>query len=85
MSACAAGMIAYIAVIRPQNERIVLKLTAAGEGLMLFLHLISIYFLNDDLPDYKANRVGFLIIAIVGLYILVNWLIVIYITVMDMK
>lgn len=44
-------MIAYIVVIRPQKEKIMIVLTAAGECLMLFLHLVSIYFLNDNLSD----------------------------------
>jgi len=30
-------------------------LTAAGEGLIFFLHLFSLVFLDENLPEEKAN------------------------------
>jgi hypothetical protein len=51
-------------------------LTAMGEVVLLILHLISIAFLNDNLSDSKSNMLGYIVIAIVGLYILVNWVVV---------
>ena len=85
MSGCAVLMIIYICVIRPQREKINVVLTAAGEFIMLFLHLISIYFLDETLDENKANTIGWVINCLVGAYILINWGIVIALTVMDLK
>jgi len=51
-------------------------LTAVGEALILFLHLFSLVFLNDNLPEDKINQYGWFMIVIVGLYILINWIII---------
>ena len=56
-------------------------LTAFGEGLLLFLHLFSIVFLDEELPEEKANSYGWLMLVIVGLYILINWVVILTITV----
>ena len=40
-------MIAYVVVIKPQKDKIMIILTAAGEIILLILHLISIAFLDD--------------------------------------
>ena len=56
-------------------------LTAVGEALLLFLHLFSLLFLDENLPEEKANRYGWLIIIIIGLYIMTNWVIILSITI----
>ena len=53
MSFTSFVMMIYIAVVKPQNSRIMIVLTAAGEGLLLFLHLFSIVFLDENLPEAK--------------------------------
>jgi hypothetical protein len=55
MSFTACVMIVYVCVIQPQKEKVMIVLTALGEGVLLFLHLYSLLFLNDDLSDDKAN------------------------------
>ena len=62
-----------------------LLLTAAGEGMLLVIHLLSIPFLNPDLSVKTSTKLGWLIVVLTGLYILVNWIVVIAITVADMK
>ena len=59
-------------------------LTAAGEGLLLFLHLFSIVFLDEDLPEEKKTKLGWFVIIIVGMYVLINWVIILTITIKDM-
>lgn len=81
MSLTAIVMIIYVVVIKPQKERIMIVLTALGEGLLLILHLFSIVFIDDNLSDEKANQYGWIMLVIIGLYILSNWIVIIKITV----
>jgi hypothetical protein len=55
-------------------------LTAAGEVILLILHLVSIAFLDDEISEEKSTQIGWFIIVLVGAYILINWVIVITIT-----
>lgn len=84
MSFTALVMMVYIIVIRPQKERIMMILTAAGEGLLLFLHLFSIVFLDSELPEDESNRYGWFVIVLVGLYIFINWSIILTITIKNL-
>lgn len=74
-------MIIYVSVIKPQKEKVMIVLTAVSEGLLLVIHLYSYVFLDPDLPDEKANSYGFLMLAIIGIYIISNWVIIIKITI----
>ena len=56
-------------------------LTAYGEGLLLFLHIFSAAFIDDNLPEETAYLYGWLVIVIIGIYILTNWVVIISITV----
>jgi len=85
MSFTAVIMLIYIIIIRPQKQRIMMILTAAGEGLLLFLHLFSIVFLNPNLDQTKANQYGWFVVVIVGLYIVVNWGIIMGITIVNLR
>eukprot|EP00347_Sterkiella_histriomuscorum_P005534 403356244 len=85
MSATAFVMIIYVCVIKPQKEKVMIILTAFGEGVLLFLHLYSILFLDEDLPEEKSNSYGWFMICIIGLYILTNWVVIIVITVKQLK
>ncbi len=59
-------------------------LNAAGELLLLFLHLFSIVFLDDTLSEDKATQLGWFVIVIVGAYVFVNWVIIFTLTVKDL-
>ena len=78
-------MIAYVVVIKPQKERVMIILTAAGEAMLLILHLISIAFLDETMKEDTSNKIGWFIIVLVALYIMVNWTVVVVITVINMK
>lgn len=56
-------------------------LTAAGELLLLFLHLFSLIFLEDNMEEEKSNSYGWFVIILVGLYVLINWTIIMVITI----
>ena len=84
MSITSLIMMVYVSVIKPQNTKIMVVLTAAGEGLLLFLHLFSIVFLDDNISDEQQLKLGWLMIVIVGGYVLVNWVIILSITIKDM-
>jgi len=56
-------------------------LTACGEGLLLFLHLFSILFLDDNLSEERSLLYGWLVIVIIGVYILANWTVIVTITI----
>jgi len=58
-----------------------IALTALGEALLLFLHCFSLVFLDDSLTEEKSNSYGWMMIIIVGLYILMNWVIIVTLTV----
>lgn len=85
MTATAFVMIVYVVVIKPQKEKVMIILTAAGEGLLVFLHLFSLVFLQDDLPEEKSNTYGWLMLVIIGLYILINWVVILVITIKQLK
>ncbi|CDW87691.1 fu domain containing protein [Stylonychia lemnae] len=85
MSFTAGVMIIYVVIIRPQKDKIMIALTALGEALLLFLHLFSSVFLDEDLPEEKANSYGWFIIILIGLYILSNWIIIVTITIQQLK
>lgn len=78
-------MIAYVLIIKPQKDKIMLILTAFGEFIMLALHLISLVFLDENLSTQRITMLSWVVLVMVGLYILINWVIVIVITVMDLK
>ncbi len=59
-------------------------LNATGELLLLFLHLFSIVFLDETLPEEKSTQLGWFVIVIVGLYVLINWIVIMTITVKDL-
>ena len=56
-------------------------LTALGEAILLFLHVFSILFLDDNLEEEKLNNYGWFILIIIGLYVALNWIIIITITI----
>jgi hypothetical protein len=85
MSFVALVMMVYIIVVRPQKDKIMMVLTAAGEGLLLFLHLFSIVFLEEDMDEEKSNNYGWFVIVLVGLYIFINWSIILTITIINLK
>ncbi|CDW91263.1 fu domain containing protein [Stylonychia lemnae] len=85
MSMTAIVMMVYVILIKPQKDRVMIILTAYGEGLILFLHIFSSLFLDDNLSEEKSNLYGWLVIVIIGLYILTNWTVIIIITVIQMK
>lgn len=85
MSSTAVIMIIYVVVIRPQKEKVMIALTACGEAILLFLHLFSMVFLDENLSEEKSNRYGWFVIVLVGLYILVNWVIILTITIINLK
>eukprot|EP00347_Sterkiella_histriomuscorum_P010294 403376857 len=85
MSVTALVMIIYVVVIKPQKEKIMIILTSLGEIVLLFLHMFSYVFIDENLPEEKANQYGYLILVVVGLYILANWVVIITITVKQMK
>jgi len=58
-----------------------IALTALGEGLLLFLHCFSLVFLDEEISEEKANSYGWMMIMIVGMYILVNWVIIVTLTI----
>jgi len=78
-------MIAYIVFIRPHKQLIMLILNALSEFLLLFLHLLSLVFLDDTMPESKANAIGWFINALVIVYILSNWVVVVILLVKDQK
>ena len=78
-------MIAYVVVIKPQKERIMVILTAAGEALLLVFHLLSTIFLDENIPEEDSFKYGMIMIILLGLYILVNWVVVGVITFKDLK
>jgi hypothetical protein len=84
MSASAIFMIVYVTVIKPQKEKIMLILTASGEGILLVIHVIQIAYLNPDLAVGTSTLLGWLTVVLVGVYILVNWVVVIVITIFDL-
>lgn len=84
MSVTALIMIIYVLVIKPQKDKIMVVLTAAGEAMLLVLHLISVAFLDETMSEAKSNQLGWFVIALVGLYILVNWVVVLTFTVKDL-
>ena len=77
-------MIVYVVIIRPQKDLIMVVLTAVGEAMILVLHIISIAFLDDSLPEAKSTKIGWFVIMLVGFYILVNWLIIMAFTAVDL-
>jgi len=81
MSLTAVIMIIYIVIVKPQKERIMMNLTALGESIILFLHLFSILFLDNNLEEEKINNYGWFILIIIGLYVVLNWVIIITITI----
>jgi hypothetical protein len=60
-------------------------LTAFGEIIMLFMHLISLKFTQANISDDESKMYGYIILAVVGSYVAINWVIVIVVTVYNMK
>lgn len=56
-------------------------LTALGEAVLVILHLFSLVFLDDELPEEKANTYGYLFLVIIGLYVISNWIVILTITI----
>ncbi len=77
-------MMVYVIVVRPQKEKIMMIFTAAGELLLLFLHLFSLLLLDDNIEEDKSNTYGWLMIVLVGLYILINWSVILAITIKNL-
>lgn len=84
-SGSALFMIAYILIIRPQKDKVMIILTAYGEIILLILHLITIAFLDETLSTKTTNMLAWVVLVLVGTYILVNWVIIIIVTVIDMR
>lgn len=85
MAFTATVMIVYVVVIKPQKDLVMIVLTALGEGILVFLHLFSLVFLDEDLPDEKVNQYGWVILVTIGLYIVSNWVIILKITLGQLK
>ena len=84
MALTALIMTVYVAVIRPQRQMMMVVLTAAGEVMLLVLHLISVAFLNPNLSEATSTKIGWLIDVLVGMYVLVNWVIIMVYTIADL-
>ncbi|CDW89713.1 fu domain containing protein [Stylonychia lemnae] len=85
MSATSIVMIVYIILIRPQKDKIMIVLTALGEVLLLFLHIFSLVFLDENLTEEVENQYGWFIIIIIGFYILANWVIIVTLTIKQLR
>ncbi|CDW72739.1 UNKNOWN [Stylonychia lemnae] len=81
MSSTAFAMMIYVIIVKPQKDYIMMVLTAVGEALILCLHLISILFLDENLEESKKNLYGWIVIIMIGGYILANWTIIAVMTI----
>ncbi|CDW89486.1 UNKNOWN [Stylonychia lemnae] len=84
MAMTAVIMIIYVVLVKPQKDKVMIILTAVGELLIFFLHLFSLVFLDETLPEDKANQYGWFLIVLIGMYILVNWVIILSFTIRQM-
>ena len=48
-------MMAYVIIIKPQKSKMMIILNAAGEGILLVVHIISVAFLNPNLSPTRSN------------------------------
>jgi hypothetical protein len=70
-------MAVYIGVVRPQKSKYLVTMNVISEILLLGIHVYSWVFLNPDLAESEAMQHGWIIVGCVGLYIAINWTIVI--------
>ncbi len=85
LSFTAIVMTVYVLVIRPQRELVMLILTAASELLLVFFHLFSLVFLDKNMPAKKKTDYGFVMLALVGIYVLANWAVVATLMTIDLR
>jgi hypothetical protein len=52
-----------------------------SELLLVFLHPFSLVFLDDAMTEDESMSRGFIMVAVVSVYLLVNWGIVIFVTI----
>lgn len=77
MAFSATFMIAYVVIIRPQKDKSMIFLNTFGEFMLLVLHGLQVPLLNPDLSADTLKKLGYLIIGLVGIYIVINWVVVI--------
>lgn len=56
-------------------------LTIYGEAILLVIHIISIFLLDENISEDTITIIGWIIIVLVGKYILINWGIVLTFTI----
>lgn len=79
LSVQAAVMAAYILAIRPQKSFLLIFMNFISEIVLIVLHLFSNIFLDPELTEEESMGHGWIVMALVGSYILFNWGVVIYI------
>ena len=69
-------MFAYIVIFRPQKTRSMLFLNALAEAVLVFLHLFSLVFIDDDMLAEKRHSLGIATNILVASYIALNWILI---------
>lgn len=79
LSVQAGVMGAYILAIRPQKSFLLIFMNFISEVLLVALHLFSFVFLDPELTEEESMGHGWIVMVLVGSYIVFNWSVVIYI------
>lgn len=75
----------YVVLIKPQQEKVMLVLTALGEILMITLTVMCYGFLGENIPATQKDALSYVFLMVVFLYISSNWVIVAMLTYKDIK
>ncbi len=84
MSALALSMTAYVVFIRPQKEKLMFVLTVYSELILVFMHLLTLVFMDSDQKQSSIDSAAYTMLAMTGLYMMINWGIVIGLTIREM-
>jgi len=78
-------MMIYICVVRPQLSKLLLAMNIISEFLLIVVHGFSWIFLNPDYSEEELQFYGFILIGFIAIYLMINWVVVIYITALNIK
>ena len=74
-------MIAYMSIIKPQREKVILGLNIFSEAALLIVISISWIFTSSTMSEKNVIQAGWMVNFIIAVYILTNWILIIIVLV----
>ena len=78
-------MMTYICIVRPQLSKLLLAMNIISEFLLIVIHGFSWIFLNPDYSEEELQFYGLILIGLIAIYLVINWVVVIYITSLNIR